>query len=65
MALRRYVDAERSLEENQNFIENNPAILSEHALGYMLMKALDFGMEDKFKAMRRVTKQKCALGGGT
>lgn len=54
----KYADVNRSYDDNESFLESNPVLLHEHCMAYLLMKALHLGMENKTKAMRRVTKQK-------
>mmetsp|Transcript_21044 Transcript_21044/g.25268 ORF Transcript_21044/g.25268 Transcript_21044/m.25268 type:complete len:365 (+) Transcript_21044:157-1251(+) len=58
VALDKYIERKRSYEENFEFLWENPSILHEYGMGYMLLKALDYGMEDKLKDMRRVVWQK-------
>jgi cell division cycle protein 37 len=48
----------RDNEENLAFLEAHPECLHEHALGHLLLEALQLGMEGKSAAMRRVVKQK-------
>ena len=56
--LDRYASRVRSPEENLAFLEEHPALLHEHAMGYLLLEALELGMAGKAASMKRVTKQK-------
>lgn len=57
-AMNDYIGIDRSLDDAESFLEDHPMLLTEHALGYMLMVALDHGMHGNKKAMRRVVKNK-------
>eukprot|EP00218_Dolichomastix_sp_CCMP3274_P010848 CAMPEP_0170135002 /NCGR_PEP_ID=MMETSP0033_2-20121228/2243_1 /TAXON_ID=195969 /ORGANISM="Dolichomastix tenuilepis, Strain CCMP3274" /LENGTH=352 /DNA_ID=CAMNT_0010370593 /DNA_START=22 /DNA_END=1080 /DNA_ORIENTATION=+ len=54
----KYIGSVRSNDDNMSFMEENTFLLHEHALGYMLLEALDRGMKEQYKAMRRIVKQK-------
>ncbi len=42
-----YASKVRSYEDNQAFFEEQPQLLHEHAMGYLLMEALQLGMDNK------------------
>lgn len=42
-----YAQRVRSFDENESFFEEHPQLLSEHAMGYLLMEALQLGMDNK------------------
>jgi hypothetical protein len=54
----KYASRVRTPDENLSFLEEHPELLHEHCMGYLLMEALQLGMDDKKAAMKRVVKQK-------
>ena len=47
-----------ALSEACDFLSERPQLVHEHAMGYLLLRALDLGMEDKWRDMKRVVRQK-------
>ncbi|GHP11875.1 hypothetical protein PPROV_001060200 [Pycnococcus provasolii] len=45
-----------TLEECEELFRENTWIMSQSGMGYILLEALNFGMKDKFKTMKRVCK---------
>lgn len=53
-----YLSRKRTLDSAEAFLSDYPMLLSEHALGYMLMQALNHGMREERQKMRRVVANK-------
>jgi anion-transporting ArsA/GET3 family ATPase len=53
-----YIGKRRSLDDAEAFLSDHPMLVTEHALGYMLMQALQHGMREERQAMRRVVANK-------
>jgi hypothetical protein len=43
----KYASRVRTPDENLSFLEEHPQLLHEHCMGYLLMEALQLGMDDK------------------
>ena len=46
------------LADCRDFLTEHPELVHEHCMGYLLLRALDLGMAEKLRDMRRVVKQK-------
>lgn len=54
----RYAKKVMPLDTALEFISDRPHLVHEHCMGYLLLHALDLGMEDRKADMKRVVKQK-------